>query len=433
MSASIQKHPWTCCRAFVVGLLLCLLPVAATIAQGIYEVKYTFNNHPGIEYTALIFYYSDNPDNNTMRIRYYNNNGWNIAEQKVQPVFFSQGGKDYWVLDGKNSSIIAGPEKGLEYTPDEIFMAKKAGATYYEPSFSASPHADGKSEYGKITSFKALTRSDVTNDYLSAYNWKWPETDQTAAVGTLHLILVSNTNDPNLGSGFYANHRKLASLFRDIQQACNLNLDIIELTGSDFSKSTVASRISNLSVNSNDVIFFYYSGHGYNDRQSEWPHLDMRQGMYQPLGDNSLSLADDIYSPLIGKKARLTIVIGECCNRYADNAVVTGTPVKEDPIMMAPSQNMLNASTLVSLLNRSGRMLVRSSDINEPSYYTLNYGGDFCNNFISSLLNETGFTNTHGDVRWKDIFYSSFTSTLSDSPKESSQQHVKYYYGITED
>jgi hypothetical protein len=101
--------------------------------------------------------------------------------------------------------------------------------------------------------------------------------------------------------------------------------------------------------------------------------------------------------------------------------------------MMAPSQNMLNASTLVSLLNRSGRMLVRSSDINEPSYYTLNYGGDFCNNFISSLLNETGFTNTHGDVRWKDIFYSSFTSTLSDSPKESSQQHVKYYYGITED
>lgn len=412
--------------AILFGCAFNLLPVSSAKAQGIYEIKYTFPDNPSIEYSALIFFYSNDSENNLMRVRFQDNAGWNVTDEKFKIVQFDSDGKNYWVIKGEEANNLTKPSQ--TYFPDDIFLSKSPSDTYYRPDFTATRPAPQR-VFGTITSYKVLDKNDITNDYLTDFNLKWADNQDTFYPAKIDLILVSNSNDVNLGTGFSANHRKIKQIFSDIATTCGIAMQVTEVQGDDFNKSNVLQAINNFSPGNNDIVIFYYSGHGYhrNSDDSAWPFMDMRQGIAAGLDDNSISLDRDIYQPLCAKGARLTVVIGDCCNTFAGSEL----PIRENPALMAPS-DMLNSASLKTLFNKTGKLLIATSSPNEPSYYSVNVGGDFCNDFIRSLIQETGIGNQPGQIKWQHLIDSANDATTKDSENMPTQQHPKYHFDISE-
>ncbi len=394
-------------------LILCLFTFQLCSAQGIYEIKYNFFEKAdngasilGREYKALLFYNGNTNENNVLRVRFYDNeDGWSIVEQKVQVEFREVNGKNYWVLKGNDPTYISKASSGKKYNPDVIVLSKNYQDEYYSPDYVYSPTTANQQENGKISSFKILEKSTVTDNYLLDFSWEWPKeknNQNDLSSATLHLVLVSNSNDGTLGTGFLANHRKLKSLFKDVASTCNMKFDFKEVIGDDFTKARVEHSVSNVQSGSSDVIVFYYSGHGFRfaDQSSVWPRIDLRDGISQAVSiSNSLSLDYDVYQPLSKKGARLTIVIGECCN-----TATGGTPSRSDPVIMSPGQNMLSAPSVKALFNKQGNILVASSSPGQPSWYYVASGGYFCNSLLDNFLSDVGFTSTTTDITWNKIF-----------------------------
>ncbi|MEO3404941.1 hypothetical protein AAFN85_13630 [Mucilaginibacter sp. CAU 1740] len=399
---------------------------AKTYAQGIYEVTYNLNYSNGItEYKALIFYYSKNSTNNVMRFRFYSKGEWKLVEEKFHISEFELHGKNYWVIHGDRSTNV--DDTTVTYRTHNLFLTKSPSETYYVPDITVTKTANGN-VYGKVTSFTKLNRDDISNAYLNDYKWKWNTPDDSFAASRIQLILVSNTNDSQLGDGFRVNHRKVKAFFKDIAKVCGVPINIIEITGENFSQPTLRKLVSDFLPSENDIVIFYYSGHGFHARMDNgsWPSLDLRQGFADGLAEeNSMSLAKDIYQPLCNKKARLTMVFGECCNMYAGALF----PIKDNTLLMAPS-NMLNPAAVKKMFNKTGNFLIAGSDVNEPSYYGLGWGGSFCNNFISAFLQATGISSS--SMRWKDIISSARLSTMKDTESEKKKQEPIYHYEVND-
>ncbi len=411
IAKSNKRSGYSTIRCMMLALAILLFQYGS--AQGIYEIRYNFfeklNNGAAIlgrEYKALLFYNGNTNENNILRVRYYDSeDGWSVVEQKVMVEFTVLNGKNYWVLKGTNPKYISKASKGKKYNPDIIVLSKKLGDQYFQPDYVYSPTNALQQENGKISSFKIMEKKRITDKYLLDFSWEWPKENNThndLRSATLHLVLVTNSNDGSLGTGFLANHRKLKSLFKDVATTCNMRFNFTEVIGDDFNKNAVENTVTNVVPGSNDVIVFYYSGHGFRfaDQTSVWPRIDLRDGISQNIStSNSLNLDFDVYQPLAKKGARLTIVIGECCNTS-----VGGTPSRSDPVIMSPGQNMLSAASVKALFNKEGNILVATSSPGQPSWYYVASGGYFCNSLLDNFLTDVGFTGSGNNLSWNKIF-----------------------------
>lgn len=212
-------------RAILSSLFLIFF--SAGFSQGIYEIKYKFyetTNSKKVlsnqEYTSLVFFFDAASPNNIMRTRYYDaKDGWTVVEQKIKINITTSGGKTHYTLDGISPKFITTVAKGITYNPDHIVLAKSSGDKEYVPEYV---YDDGNNK-GEITSFVVLDKATVTNDFLSAYKWSWKtNTTNTTkqnpstnlAGSTLHVILVTNSQDKALGDGFLVNHKNMAKLLK---------------------------------------------------------------------------------------------------------------------------------------------------------------------------------------------------------------------------
>lgn len=421
-------------------LVLFLFFSCHLFAQGIYEIKYRFYEKDqqgksalGREYQSLVFYYDESSTNNIMRTRYYDaTDGWVVVEQKIKTWQTTISNKNYWVLGGADAKFVTRVSQGTQYYPDKVVLSKSPYQSYYSPDFVY----DDNKNTGRITSFKVLNKDDVTNTFLSPFAWQWPEQTKTNDYtytglnqSTLHLILVTNSNDNSLGSGFEANHRKVKSLFSDAAGSCGIGLDVVEVKGTNFSKANVLNAVQNVSAGPNDIIVFYYSGHGFrfSNQTSDWPQMDLRQGVYQDPRNYTLNLASDVYTPLANKNSRLLLVIGECCN--VDIGI--GTPSRSDPVVMAPGGNVMNSNIVRSLFSKRGKAIIATSKPKEASWYYIGYGGYFCNSFINNFMQSVGFTSS-GNVSWEKIFTEAMNNTtrLAQQDADPSYQDPIYHFEL---
>jgi hypothetical protein len=434
------------------SLLFFLLWVAyASYGQTIYEVKYSFNkldangkelNQVDKEYDALLFYYPAQATN-TMRVRYYDNSlsAYIIVEQQFKLSLFEQSGKQFWTMTGENPSYVSTVKPTYKYNPDKIVLTKDPSEKYYTPAYVTSEDGSG-SQTGKIIAFNTLVKNNVTNQFLGNFGWHWPENKQNQDVNTnpgsfdlskstLYLIQVTNSLDEKLGMGFSENHKMIKSLFKEAASTCNVNFQSIEVMGSDYSKDNVVKTIANFNPGPNDIVIFYYSGHGYryDDQVSDWPRMAL-SNTYQTkeeLHANSLSLDDDVYKPLAAKNPHLLLVIGECCNTS-----VGTTPSMQDPIQMLQGDYIIDPNAMKALFKQSGKLLVATSKPNESTWYYQTIGGLFGNNFVSAISKETNFTNQSNNVSWKDIFDNSISETVqrTASGETPAQQDPILHYDI---
>lgn len=136
----------------------------------------------------------------------------------------------------------------------------------------------------------------------------------------LILVIVANTIDPEIGKGCREDIKSIRHMFDELSKHMKFNFLELVVAEADYSKKNIVNAIDILTPGGNDIVVFYYSGHGFSyekDADKIFPQVDMRS---HPASDdievinaNTQNLAE-IFELVKSRGARLNIVIGDCCN-----------------------------------------------------------------------------------------------------------------------
>ena len=127
----------------------------------------------------------------------------------------------------------------------------------------------------------------------------------------IHAIVFCNTNDPKIGESCENDQKRFVEELGIIQDALDCDVDWMNVyTGKECNKPNLEKALSNLSCNSNDVIFFYYSGHGVHaksDVAEGWlPQMCL---IYESYDQDKFVPVTDVMKALESKPARLKLIM----------------------------------------------------------------------------------------------------------------------------
>jgi hypothetical protein len=197
--------------------------------------------------------------------------------------------------------------------------------------------------------------------------------------GTIHAVLVIDTiNDISHITNSDLNN--VQSELTTITGHTQMILKEKTFVGSEFNREKVWSYLKELKVESDDVIFFYFSGHGYRTHQKK-SKLPLITFELFKQGIDLKDIADEIR----GKKARFSLVMADCCNNFLER----GFRNQQKNVVVNLHHTTPNQQGLQKLfLQAKGCIVISSSSAGEFSYGS-RYGGLYTQCFLASLKRET--------------------------------------------
>lgn len=129
---------------------------------------------------------------------------------------------------------------------------------------------------------------------------------------SLRVITVAALDDTTLNKATANDLSVMQDNFNKISRGIGYKLLITSLAYDGFNSTALRKTLDSIKVGNSDIIFFYYTGHGFNVkvRTSVFPILSLKD-----YNQSSISI-DEISERLRKKNARLTITFGDLCNSY---------------------------------------------------------------------------------------------------------------------
>lgn len=198
--------------------------------------------------------------------------------------------------------------------------------------------------------------------------------------GELILFLACDTEARNIESGVYHDLENIRKEALRISNYTGLPIKEISFIGKELQPESVLNACCSLEVEVDDLLFFYFSGHGFRTvakGDDPWPNLffsSSRQGIDY----------GEVIAILSQKHPRLLIAIADCCNNVMkENAaphVYWNGSVKSKKEHVSKAYQKL-------FLETEGKILVTSSEIGEFSWSVCE-GALFTLAFLESLKME---------------------------------------------
>ncbi len=437
-------------------LAMIFLFYSSVRAEGYFELLFK-DSHTS--YYGLLLYYDDDNPLNKMRIHYNNENGERILiEQKIRIEYNDSLGTNYRVMQGYDVKIIdARYPSEIHYFPDK-FIFKKKDTAYYEPDYTTSNVDQMGVVKGSFKYFRLI--QSMTKKKLREFGWKSPygkthafsphgeidfsfnsrrllptfqatsgtqifydpaptsfETgmDRDYSNDTTHLIIISNTNDEELGPTCQKNESGIDRYFSSIVMKAGGKLNKVLIKGQDFNVTNLETAINNLNPASNSGIIFYYSGHGFrpDDSKDSLPVLDLR---LNPLVDvhnatNTKKLRE-IYDSLKSKKPRFCLTIAECCNNEVgvqSQQLLPNNP--RQSLKTAASAPTIREILAKKLMDFDGSLLIATASPNQLTYYYPEDGGVFGKYLRDRMHSILLYSENPEDANWIEFFKYSANET----------------------
>jgi GH25 family lysozyme M1 (1,4-beta-N-acetylmuramidase) len=188
------------------------------------------------------------------------------------------------------------------------------------------------------------------------------------------------------------NKANIASFLENLRTLTGLNVASIEVAGASFNCKSIIDAIGSLTVSADDVVFFYYAGHGFrrDSSQTQFPEF-----YCSAPGEASETLSQAVDS-IKAKQPRLIIAIADTCNRITEPPPAAA---------QAPALAVDRRGALLHLFKDYRGTLIMSGAIpGEYSWYMTagsSLGGFFTNQFLTAInqnINSSG-----PNVRWEAI------------------------------
>ncbi len=235
----------------------------------------------------------------------------------------------------------------------------------------------------------------------------------------IHLFLAGDTRNGRIGESVGIDLKNVEDTFTYIAKMAKVPLHIKKITSLDNSLTLghLDAHLREAQVSPDDVIIFYYSGHGSRTRKTHlvFPYLEF---------SNANIVSETVIKKLFSKKGALSLVLFDCCNSYAykssaaDNTCLFRLDPIDDP------QIAINCEKL--FFQRRGALVACASQMGE--YATglpflerdgkIAAGGYFTNAFLNILFKKLRTSRPH----WASIL----KNTKKICRKGSRELHKKY-------
>jgi hypothetical protein len=319
-------------------LIACLLISGSAFSQTLYQIRYSYTSE-GVTDKFNSFILRNDDGTGMIRVTYIDNTDKKkrLVELEMQETYGqnNDGTEDTSVIIfvGLNPRFIIG-NKEDEFLEDHYAFTFNTDSGFYEPAFVFSMPDDSSQQMGTVDEIRFLNQEDLTKELVSQFFLQqedfYKQLFETSTRGLtadekqarLHLVLVANTEDKEIGKTCVIDKEATFKTFSDIAEFLEIQFKPTVIAGKDFSKVNVDKAVSAIQPAPNDIVVFYYSGHGFNnmDEQYMFPYLDLRDKSFQRFGGAYTLNVETIYQKLRSKGARLNLVISDCCNNDPTSA-----------------------------------------------------------------------------------------------------------------
>ncbi|WP_421829893.1 caspase family protein [Larkinella sp.] len=176
---------------------------------------------------------------------------------------------------------------------------------------------------------------------------------------TFYALVVADTKDPVLIDACKRDMDVMHRQFVQMAAAIQYPLDERIVAQDDFGQKQLRAVLQEINPQPNDILFLYYTGHGYNlkNRTDRFPILMLEKE--DALAAQNPSLLS-LHTLLKKKGARLCITLGDCCNEVID-ATRTAGRKRIPPKPLVLTNDSLNQAYRKLLLDVTGDVLIASS------------------------------------------------------------------------
>ncbi|TAE21395.1 MAG: hypothetical protein EAZ91_25305 [Cytophagales bacterium] len=206
---------------------------------------------------------------------------------------------------------------------------------------------------------------------------------------TFHTILIAATNDHSVGIACQIDLLATHAKFGNIAEKIGYQYNPIVIKDREFGFEAFAQAMRAVRSGPDDIIVFYYTGHGFNvtRNESDFPLLQL-----DTINPKKIPPLDLIHNLLLEKKPRFCLTIGDCCNRLIDQKL---------PVERSMAKGTVCDSNIFRqlFLNQRGGVLVASSKRGQVSGASLNGS-----HFTWALLQSLDYACYYNEqISWKQV------------------------------
>jgi len=415
---------------FTFSLLLIFL-FGNGFSQTFYELK--FSDKQGNEYTGFMVYKTESES--YMRMAYYSEGEYRVVNVMYEA---KTGTLDddthYFVMYGSNPTYVTDHNRGESYNPDTYVWLWSDTKDYGLPYVTDDPNF-AEENFQQVTSYIELNPHDFNKEYLNQF-YATDEQDYLALMNmvddsynsytnndvnyndhtynnenynynnsnnngktTLHLVIVANTAIPDIGASCDFDKKRMLNEMDAIADALGMEMKQYIVDGKNLTKDNVENTLYSLSPGSNDVVFFFYSGHGFrwSNQSDQYSNLDFRYNPYTEMSNATCMTLTEVSDIIASKGARLNISLADCCN-----SDVGANSRSSEKFLASRSDPNYDEKKLARLfLNSTGNIKSCAASPGEVSWCNETDGGFFMFSFFQALHEEVGYLSD--EARWDDI------------------------------
>lgn len=240
---------------------------------------------------------------------------------------------------------------------------------------------------------------------------------------SLHLLVFADTEDPGLSSPNIANTAYLQTLAQEICTNLKLANKMVVYKGPAFEAANCDQVLADFGPGPDDIVFFYFMGHGWNNTQTDTPMLLFRAKGQSPSAVNSRNLSG-IFEKLQKKGARLTLAFAESCNSALNDRSrargITSRIANASDVSTEQLRNLFLRSQMSVLLHACKRG--QKSNSSED-------GGWFFGSFLESYRYAVSTRNPE-PASWEALLTNSARATADYAVEQGTvQEPVFHIYG----
>ncbi len=194
---------------------------------------------------------------------------------------------------------------------------------------------------------------------------------------TLYAIVAANTDEQQIGRSCERDMVHFTATLNTIANAIGLQPKLITISRTKFLFDNVKSEIDAFRCTDKDIVVFYYSGHGENKQQSDFPSLLFNDANYE---------LETLHNQLKQKGARLVITIGDCCN------ILNTMSVQNKGFRVVPVHKDSLANYRNLFLSPKGDVIISASSKWQFAYSNSEIGGYFTHEFLISLTSAINYS-----------------------------------------
>ena len=410
---------------------------SSVYAQSYYEMSFHFGSAANQEEEFKAFYLLNGDGTGLMRISKQKSSPQDreIVECNLTQGFAKDKNRntDYSKMyyTGVKYKVIEGEKTLADGLPPISFWFKMNVQTNeYDPWAVMTKNEEGKNEAGVISGIRLLGEKDMTRELVLKYFTKNDElyknlfqtntrvlTNDLKA-SRLFLLTVIDTQDEKIGQDCETDRKNQQSYFTKIATKLEIPIIIKELLGKDLSRINVLSKINEITPTQNDIVIFYYSGHGYSKEDNRlFPYLDLRPDKDIPISrENELNM-EEIYGLIKNKPSRLNLVISDCCNWHPGFSNVRSTNIANT----RPSPVGLSIENMKTLFMSPERksMMITAAAKGQLSAGNRDEGGIFTSQFRDALQKYMGIN--YQNITWQQITENAQAQTANTAAQKDCQ------------